>query len=504
MEGLLIAHRLKGLPPAPFPAYGWTFPDEGRAALKIPGGYLVLCYRPPNPCFELARDVAGGPPLSPLQRALKARAVGEVTRVEQKNLDRVIELAFSGRSGFVSSPPVRLIFELTGRNANLILTDESGRILALDRPVPARKNRYRELLPGKPYRPPPPYEKRDPRTLTEADLAPLVGRPLRELIGLVDGLGPKGLAYVAGKADLAPDRTVGEADLLRVHRALSALVENPEPLAEAAPVEPPVEALKKPLLAALEKERTALKKRLLDHEKNLARRARAEAKKKLGELLLAYAHRVPPGAREAVLPDFATGAPVKIPLDPEKTAVENAEALFRSARKDEAAAERAAALKRRTEENLKRLLAEIEAVRRADARELKKRLFSEKRRPPPVGLGYRSPGGLEVRVGRNARENEALLRLAPPDDVWFHVQGLPGSHVILHTQGKPPPLPDLLFAARLAAYHSKARGEKSAPVDYTRRKYVRKVRKAPPGTVTYTRAKTLFVDASLPENVDAV
>lgn len=63
-----------------------------------------------------------------------------------------------------------------------------------------------------------------------------------------------------------------------------------------------------------------------------------------------------------------------------------------------------------------------------------------------------------VLVGRNAKENDLLTRLAHSEDLWFHAQGVPGSHVILKAEGKNPPLEDLLFAAKLAAYHSKARG----------------------------------------------
>lgn len=504
MEGLLVAHRLSELPRPPFATRGWTFPDEGQAALRVPGGYLLLCYRPPNPCFQRVPDIEGGGPLTPLQRALATRAVGEVVELAQPGLDRVLVIAFSGRTGFVSTPPVRLIFELTGRNANLILTDPGGKIIAIDRPVTAQQNRYRQLLPGRPYQPPPPYQKKDPRRIGTADLAPLVGQPLRAVIGLLDGIGPRGLAFLAEQSGLDPSRPLAEEDLPRLVKALEVLTQNPEVLAQTVPAGPDTEALRRPLLAALEKEERALLKRLADHRKNLARRDRAASQKRLAQLLLAYAHTVPPGAQAIELPDFETGEPVRIPLDPAKTPVENAEILFQSARKDEAAARRAEALLARTEANLKRVRSEIAALKRATPEELRRRLRAQKARPPRIGLHYRSPGGLEVWVGRNARENEALLRLARPDDLWFHAQGLPGSHVILRTGGKPTPLPDLLFAARLAAYHSRARGEKNAPVDYTRRKHVRRVRKAPAGTVTYSRSKTLFVDASLPENVDTV
>ena len=509
VEGLLLWHALKALPPPPLPTRGWVFPDEKTAALRVPGGYLVLGYRPDRPFLAFEEEVAGGAPLTPFQRTLVEKARGELLLYLQPGLDRVAVLYFAGERGFVSTPPVRLVLEATGRNANLLLLDQAGRILALDRPIPKEKNRYRELLPGKPYTPPPPYAKLDPRALAEDDLKTLLGRPPRELARRVDGLSPRFAEALARAAGLDPQAPLDEAGLRALEEVLERAVQDPafafslagelRPAPEASE-----EALKRPILEALEKERKRLLARLEDHRKNLARAERARARRHLGELVLAYAHEIPKGAPSAELFDYERGEPVTVPLDPERTPVENARAYFEAAKKDEEAARRAEKLLALTEKNLQALEKELAEVQRLSYKELKKRLARRKEEGPKIGLRYRAPGGFLVFVGRNARENAALLELARSEDLWFHAQGVPGSHVILRTGGKPPPLEALLFAARLAAYHSRARGERSAPVDYTRRKYVRKVKKAPPGTVTYTQAKTLFVDASLPENLDAV
>jgi len=104
---------------------------------------------------------------------------------------------------------------------------------------------------------------------------------------------------------------------------------------------------------------------------------------------------------------------------------------------------------------------------------------------------------LEIRVGRSSRANDDLtFRHSSPNDIWLHARSVPGSHVILrwaNPQGSPPAR-DLEEAARLAAYHSKARTSAIVPVDWTRRKYVRKPRGAPPGAVVPQRVRTLFVD----------
>jgi len=109
---------------------------------------------------------------------------------------------------------------------------------------------------------------------------------------------------------------------------------------------------------------------------------------------------------------------------------------------------------------------------------------------------FRSSGGLEIRVGRGARHNDALtFRHSAPDDIWLHARQAAGAHVILRwTKPGNPPARDLEEAAVLAALHSRARTSGSVPVDWTRRKHVRKPRRAAPGAVIPDRVRTLFVE----------
>jgi predicted ribosome quality control (RQC) complex YloA/Tae2 family protein len=109
---------------------------------------------------------------------------------------------------------------------------------------------------------------------------------------------------------------------------------------------------------------------------------------------------------------------------------------------------------------------------------------------------YRSSGGLEIRVGRGSRQNDDLtFHHSAPDDIWLHVREAPGAHVILRWgQEGDPPRRDLEEAAVLAALSSDARHAGTVPVGWTRRKYVRKPRKAAPGAVVPDRMQTLFVE----------
>jgi predicted ribosome quality control (RQC) complex YloA/Tae2 family protein len=111
---------------------------------------------------------------------------------------------------------------------------------------------------------------------------------------------------------------------------------------------------------------------------------------------------------------------------------------------------------------------------------------------------FTSRGGLEIRVGRSAKDNDALtFHDSSPDDVWMHARGAAGSHVVLRwTRDETPPAADLEEAAMLAAWHSRARGSTVVPVDWTRRKHVRKPRGASPGSVVVAQAKTVMVRPS--------
>ena len=114
---------------------------------------------------------------------------------------------------------------------------------------------------------------------------------------------------------------------------------------------------------------------------------------------------------------------------------------------------------------------------------------------------YALPGGYEVLAGKTDADNDILsLKLAAPGDLWFHVRGLPGSHVILrHSEEQKPDSSTIKQAASIAAWHSKARHAGTVPVCYTEAKHVGKPRGANPGSVTVKREKIVKVRPALPE-----
>lgn len=516
MEGLLIAEQLRRLAGRlPSERLPWRFPDDRTAVLPLVGNLtLHIASRPPTPYLRVGEGAPeAARPRSPFQEQLRARAGGRLLEVVQPQLDRVVRLSFAGEDGFVPMPPVELVAELTGRNANLILLDEAGTIIGVERQVLNDRNRYRELKVGLKYAPPPPYSKLDPLSASEDDLAAaLQGRSVADVSKVVDGVGPLlGAALASALMQLTGSSAgpLAGSALQQAAAQLKELAAAPssclERHAEAAtPRDLQRLRLREQRLALvtleLRKARTLAHRRLADAQRALegideAARLRSEA-----DLLLAYAHTVKGTQSKVVLTDFE-GNLVEIPLDPKLDVAGNARARYDQARRRDARFERAAeqlpdlesalaeaearleALPTSPDAELARLASQVEGSRRA-----------EREAGALPGIRFRGPHGFEVVVGRNARDNDKVtFGVGRSLDVWLHAQGYRGSHVIIRSGGKEVPFDTVLFAARLAAGYSAAFRSDNVPVDYTVRKNVWKVKGGAPGAVNFTQHRTVYV-----------
>jgi hypothetical protein len=270
------------------------------------------------------------------------------------------------------------------------------------------------------------------------------------------------------------------------------------------------------IVRALERKALTLQRRIARMRAE-AEHATAEAAqaRRNADLMLAQLSRLRKGMREVVLDDWS-GGEVRVALDPALEPSANANLLYGVAKKRERAGRRLPPLIEQAASQRDRLLAAVERLRRGEMEvQEAAALLPATARPAAAGAPrrvalpyrrYRTAGGLEVRVGRGARANDELtLHHARPDDIWLHAREVAGAHVVLRWDSREenPPAADLVQAAILAAVHSRARTSGTVPVDWTRRKYVRKPRKAPPGQVLVERARTLFVqpDAGLAERL---
>lgn len=251
-------------------------------------------------------------------------------------------------------------------------------------------------------------------------------------------------------------------------------------------------------------------------EMSLAESAQISKLQTRADQITANLYRLQKGMKEFEGTDFETGETVKVALDVSETPSQTAQRLYRRIAKYKRAAELNTAKleEARAEEEFlsgallytenATTLGQISEIRRSlmDAgfltrpRKEGKRAVHAESQP----LRFLSPSGMTVYVGRNDRQNEKLThRMAQRDDIWFHAQKMPGSHVLLVTDGKD--LNDIddatiEFAAQLAAFHSRAKRSGKTPVDYTQRRNIKKPPQSPPGKVTYDNYFTVYVDAS--------
>jgi predicted ribosome quality control (RQC) complex YloA/Tae2 family protein len=286
---------------------------------------------------------------------------------------------------------------------------------------------------------------------------------------------------------------------------------------------------------------------------------RADLLRRMGEILVAHQGDIPRSATEVTLPDHACGgeATITIPVDPALSPAANAERLFKAARRGRRGAIRVAVRLAETETELGRIQAWSERVAEASSLEALEAIQKEMEeaprllapqdratldgspaarsaeprcpptgRPPKQAVQARggrsrqhrgtgmeprrfvSSDGLPILVGRDTQGNDYLtVHLAKSHDLWLHVQGQSGSHVVVRVPNRSGNVPrrTLIQAAQLAAYYSQARDHGKVAVDYTLRKYVHKPKKAKPGLVTISQEKTIIVspDKSLARKLSA-
>ncbi|WP_420125762.1 NFACT RNA binding domain-containing protein [Longimicrobium sp.] len=277
-----------------------------------------------------------------------------------------------------------------------------------------------------------------------------------------------------------------------------------ETIAAAAPAEVEEEKAGPDLLAPARRKVAGAEKRIERLREEMAGVGEADRLRAQADLLLAHLDWAEPGDASVVLPDF-DGGEVTVELDPKLKPHENAERLYDEARRRARAEARLPELLEAAEKELERWSGAVEALERGETPvwvegALRRVASKETRVTPQPGERmpyrlYRTSGGIEVRVGRSSKDNDRLtFGHAAHADVWLHARSVPGSHVVLRwAEDGAPPARDLEEAAVLAAFYSKARTSGTVAVDWTRRKYVRKPRGAPPGRVSIMHAKTVFV-----------
>ncbi len=419
----------------------------------------------------------GLPAPGPLVQYLRAHGVGaRVSDVRLVGEDRQLALALGAADGELD-----LLLAIFGQRSNVILLDKSGCILSTLRPLAQTRP---ELAIGRPWRAPasaPPPPGKD-RFSTEPDAHYLE----------------------AIEAFYAEDESRGE-----------------------------LEALRRRLARAFRKRRKNLDRKLEKLDREIEAAGCDMNLERQGELLKGVLSQVRKGQEFALARDYETGKEVSIPLDATKTPSENLSHIFKRFRravrtlsKSGEQHDSALAAHRDLDESQREFeslddspdagaLHALEAfAARSAIRALLTRYAPEPaNRPPTRRRGkaardelparllprrYRTEVGLEIWVGRSDAGNDHLsIRLARGNDLFFHLDGAPGSHVVLRTEGRAdPPSEAVLDACELAVNFSKLRAATRADVHVVPIKNVKKPKGAKPGLVFVHGGKTVHLRRS--------
>lgn len=254
-----------------------------------------------------------------------------------------------------------------------------------------------------------------------------------------------------------------------------------------------------------------LARKLTAQREELRASTEREKLKIYGDLLSSNLHLLEKGMKAARVENYYDGGkPVEIPLDIMLTPAQNAQKYYIAYRKADTAEKKLRALIEQGEAELvyldtvfdelsrASLESELTAIRAELAsqgyvRSVVRRGMKEEKLPP---LRYVSEDGFTIYCGRNNLQNDRLtLKDSRKSDIWFHTQKIPGSHVVVVSQGQKVPDRTLEQAAVIAAYHSKGRGAGKVAVDYTEIRNVWKHPSGKPGLVLYEPYTTAVVEA---------
>ena len=511
--------------------------NGGSPALYIPAKLPENPETPPSFCMLLRKHLEEG----------------RITKIYQSDLDRIItlEIDMLGQSSKIITK--KLICELTGKNSNLILTQD-GVIIDSLKHVGAAQSSYRTILPGKEYVAPPPQAGLN---LLTADPAEIVSTAnslpsatfAKAFVSATTGVGKATATELLAAADILPQTVrlepaeehaltqcitelqqrlngealqpvyalVGRTNQVKTILTLPPLVNNSELSVREfgdinsainfamslAPIQLPQHEQLQKLVTA---EAAKLSRKLNALQEDLLHAEDAEGQRMLADTIMANLYQLHKGQTSAELINIYDGNTVTIKLNPILSPSDNAQAYYKKYNKYKRAQSELRQQIEATESMLTYLASldaslltatsknEIEEIRQEMVtagliREIGKKKKTALQKSQPLHLKLRE--GVDLYIGKNNKQNDYVtFTVGGPRDLWLHTKDIPGSHVIM--KATSPTAEDIALAVELAAYFSKARSGSNVPVDCVERRYVKKPAGAKPGFVIFTNQRTYY------------
>ncbi|MDD3360260.1 MAG: NFACT RNA binding domain-containing protein [Hespellia sp.] len=520
------------------------------ASASLPLLYLTDDNKPspmtaPNFCMLLRKHIGSG----------------RIVNITQPGLERIIHFEIEHLDELGDLCKKILIVEIMGKHSNIIFCNDEMMIIDSIKHVSSQMSSVREVLPGQNYFVPDTMKKQDPLNISLEDfigelqakpmplgkalycaftgVSPVVAEEICYISGIESGITPKELSddilthlyhqftiYFDQVTDGAFSPAIYYDGVVpkdfsslplthfstyerREYTSISSVLETYYAAKNALTrIRQKSADLRHVVQTALERSRKKYDlqaRQLRDTEKRDKFRV-------YGELINTYGYGVEEGAKSFEALNYYTNENITIPLDPQKTTQENAQKYFDRYNKLKRTFEALTELIQETKDDITYLesisTALDIAISEDDLAQIKeelidsgyvKRKFTKKKvkiksRP----FHYVSSDGYDMYVGKNNLQNDELtFHFAVGNDWWFHAKQMPGSHVIVKTNGDE--LPDTTFeqAAKLAAYYSKGRGSEKVEIDYVEKKHVKKPNGSKPGFVVYYTNYSMMMDGDI-------
>lgn len=482
----------------------------------------------------------------------------KIISVSQPGLERIVEFTLEHLDEMGDVCRKKLIVELMGKHSNIIFTDDKGIIIDSIKHISRNISSVREVLPGREYFIPKTDEKKEPLETDKETFIEMIKNahlPLQKaLYTNLTGFSPVMASEVSFRANLDSDAStssLSDEDLDNLYSAFSGVVKDIKeanfdfevvyegntpkeysclPLSIYSNLRKQKYKSISELLIAYYKEKSTvvrIRQKSTDlrkitqtiYERNVKKldlqtKQLKDTEKKdkyriYGELINTYGYNVPANASSFEALNYYTGETITIPLDKDLSAIENGKKYFEKYTKLKRTAESLTEIIKDVQEevtHLESILTALDiAVDESDLTQIKQELMDsgyikakytgKKEKVTSKPFHYKSSDGFDIYVGKNNYQNDWLtFDFANGNDWWFHAKKMPGSHVIIRTNGKE--VPDRTFeeAAKLAAYYSKGRGSDRVEVDYLIKKNVKKPAKAKPGFVVYYTNYSMVID----------
>ena len=487
----------------------------------------------PNFCMLLRKHIANG----------------RIIRIEQPGLERIIRFEIEHLDDLRDLCRKILIVELMGKHSNIIFCKEDNTIIDSIKHISAQVSSVREVLPGRTYFIPETTRKENPLLSTkESFFASVFRKPesiCKAIYGSYTGISPSIANEICDRAGIDGDFSASSlnedeqlhlfhhfewflTDIRELRFFPNIIYKGKEPIEFAAVrlhtyqnyetkafdsisnvletyyavrnvytrIRQKSSDLRRIVSTALERNR----KKYILQQKQLKDTEKRETYKIYGELLNTYGYGLKEGAKSLEALNYYTNEMITIPLNGDLSASENAKKYFDRYGKLKRTYEALTELVRDTKaeiDHLESIATALDiAVLEEDLVQIKEELTdfgyirkkrNEKRsKSKSKPFHYISSDGFHMYVGKNNFQNDELtFQFSSGSDWWFHAKGMPGSHVIVKTDGKE--LPDATFeeAGKLAGYYSKGKDSEKVEIDYLQRKHVKKPNGSAPGFVVY-------------------